>query len=78
LYGLALVGALVFYRRVTMTQEQLKNKLVLEHFRVEQDKKLTNMKLSFFTNLSHELRTPLTLILGPMESLLAAANRFAS
>ncbi|WP_188562838.1 response regulator [Hymenobacter frigidus] len=61
-----------------MTQEQLKNKLVLEHFRVEQEKKLTNMKLSFFTNLSHELRTPLTLILGPMESLLAAANRFAS
>ncbi|GAB2721536.1 hypothetical protein GCM10011495_29250 [Hymenobacter frigidus] len=78
MYGLALVGALVFYRRVTMTQEQLKNKLVLEHFRVEQEKKLTNMKLSFFTNLSHELRTPLTLILGPMESLLAAANRFAS
>ena len=78
LYGLALVCALIVYRRVTMTQEQLKNKLALEHFRVEQEKELTNMKLSFFTNLSHELRTPLTLILGPMESLLAAANRFAS
>ena len=61
-----------------MAQQKLQNKLDLEHFRVEQEKELSNLKLSFFTNLSHELRTPLTLILGPLESLLAAANRFAS
>ena len=78
LYGLVLAGALLGYRLVTLAQQQLKNKLALEHFRVEQEKELTNLKLSFFTNLSHELRTPLTLILGPMEELLAVSNRFAS
>ena len=78
LYALALGGTLLLYRRVTLAQQQLKNKLALEHFRVEQEQELTSLKLNFFTNLSHELRTPLTLILGPMESLLAAANRFAS
>ena len=78
LYALALGGALLGYRLVTAAQQQLKNKLALEHFRVAQEKELTNLKLSFFTNLSHELRTPLTLILGPMEELLASANRFVS
>jgi signal transduction histidine kinase/ligand-binding sensor domain-containing protein/DNA-binding response OmpR family regulator len=78
LYGLGLLGALLVYRRVTMAQQELKNKLALEHFRVEQEKELSNLKMSFFTNLSHELRTPLTLIMGPLESLMGAANRFAS
>ena len=77
LYSLALFGALLLYRRVTMAQQGLKNKLALEKFRVEKEKELTDLKLSFFTNVSHELRTPLTLILGPMEELLTAAHRFA-
>jgi signal transduction histidine kinase/ligand-binding sensor domain-containing protein/DNA-binding response OmpR family regulator len=76
LYGLAFMGALLVYRRVTMAQQSLENKLALEKFRVEKEKELTDLKLSFFTNVSHELRTPLTLILGPMEELLSAANRF--
>lgn len=78
LYGLALASGAFIYRRITLAQQELKNKLALEHFRTEQEKELTSLKLSFFTNLSHELRTPLTLILGPLDSLLAAANRFAS
>jgi signal transduction histidine kinase/DNA-binding response OmpR family regulator len=36
----------------------------------EMNSKLTEMKISFFTNISHELRTPLTLILTPLESLM--------
>jgi signal transduction histidine kinase/ligand-binding sensor domain-containing protein/DNA-binding response OmpR family regulator len=72
LYGLAALGAVALYRRVEMTQQGLRNKLALEHFQVEKEKELTNLKLGFFTNVSHELRTPLTLILGPMEELIAA------
>ena len=76
IYALATFGALAWYRRVEMAQQGWKNKLAQEQFRVEKEKEMTDLKLSFFTNVSHELRTPLTLILGPMEELMTAANRF--
>ncbi|WP_162549869.1 hybrid sensor histidine kinase/response regulator transcription factor [Hymenobacter nivis] len=72
LYAAALLGAIALYRRAEMAQQNLRNKLALEHFQVEKEKELTNLKLGFFTNVSHELRTPLTLILGPMEELIGA------
>lgn len=37
--------------------------------RVRMERRMTEMKLRFFTNISHELRTPLTLILGGMEEV---------
>jgi signal transduction histidine kinase len=41
---------------------RLRNKVVVEQ-------KMTELKLSFFTNISHELRTPLTLIVNPIEEI---------
>ncbi|MBC6611135.1 response regulator [Hymenobacter sp. BT507] len=77
LYVVAAVGAVAWFRRVEMAQQQLKNRLLLEQFQVEKEKELTDLKLGFFTNISHELRTPLTLILGPMEEIMRAAGPVA-
>ena len=70
LYGVAALGVVALYRRFEMAQQQLKNKLAVEHFQAEKEKELTNLKLGFFTNISHELRTPLTLILGPIDDMM--------
>ncbi|WP_201982396.1 hybrid sensor histidine kinase/response regulator transcription factor [Hymenobacter rubidus] len=72
LYALLLLGAVALYRRIEMSQQQLKSRLVLEQFQAEKEKELTNLKLGFFTSISHELRTPLTLILGPMEDVISS------
>lgn len=56
-----------FYKR----KLELESRLSLEYHQHENDKKLNNERLRFYTNITHELRTPLTLILGPLEDLLA-------
>ena len=64
---LILFGILRFYKR----KLALESRLNLEHHQHENDQKLNNERLRFYTNITHELRTPLTLILGPLEDLLA-------
>jgi len=48
---------------IFITIFKLKNNVVLE-------KRMTDMKLRFFTDISHELRTPLTLISLPIDNIL--------
>lgn len=62
LYLVLAVTAAIIARRIILTMIRLRNKVLVEQ-------KLTEVKLSFFTNISHELRTPLTLIVGPLEEI---------
>jgi len=57
---LALIVLIVF---TLFTFYRLKNE-------VEVERRITNVKLRFFTDVSHELRTPLTLIASPVEHIL--------
>jgi len=67
IYVLLAVGVTIFARRIILTMIRLRNKVVVEQ-------KLTEVKLSFFTNISHELRTPLTLIVSPLEEISKTEN----
>lgn len=64
---LVMYAILHFYKR----KLALESRLNLEHHQHENDQKLNNERLRFYTNITHELRTPLTLILGPLEDLQA-------
>lgn len=65
---LVLFGILIAVgRRIALTMIRLRNKIALEQ-------RLTELKLSFFTNISHELRTPLTLIVNPIEEIARQEN----
>ncbi len=72
---LVLLSVVFYFVRIEIRNRiRLKQELLTEKINREQDVKLNNEKLRFFTNISHELRTPLTLILGPAKQLMEEGN----
>jgi signal transduction histidine kinase/DNA-binding response OmpR family regulator len=69
-YILLITGIVTVIRWNAVKQVRLANNLEMEKMQHEQDQKLSELKLRFFTNLSHEFRTPLTLILAPLKELI--------
>lgn len=61
-YVVLILFILEISRRIAYSMIRLRNKIIVEQ-------KMTELKLSFFTNISHELRTPLTLIVNPVEEI---------
>ncbi|PAC27077.1 hypothetical protein BWI92_24480 [Flectobacillus sp. BAB-3569] len=74
IYALILFFAFKEYQKATLAKQALKNDVLMEKYKADQEKTLTDLKLRFFTNVSHELRTPLTLILGPIEELASSEH----
>lgn len=64
-----LMATYATYRYLRHRQE-IKQKVQELRFEAEQEKRLNEMKLKFFTNISHDLRTPLTLIVTPVEEMM--------
>lgn len=61
-YAILILAALEISRRIVYSMIRLRNEVVVEQ-------KMTELKLSFFTNISHELRTPPTLIVNPINEI---------
>lgn len=77
LYGLFLIGLVLYIRHKGIQKLQRKFAVEQEKMKVEQERKeaariheMDLLKIKFLTNLSHEFRTPISLILGPVTTLL--------
>lgn len=64
---IAIVAYLVWRRAQRVIRRRYNRQL--EKFRVEQEKKVFESKITFFVNLVHEIRTPLSLITLPLERI---------
>jgi signal transduction histidine kinase/ligand-binding sensor domain-containing protein/DNA-binding response OmpR family regulator len=66
------VATMVIYllMKVRIERLKLKNEIMFEKLKLEQQERLSESKTQFFTNVAHEFRTPLSLILIPLESLM--------
>ena len=67
IYVLLLLLILYFAYRILYTFYRMRNKIILE-------KRESEIKTRFFTNISHEIRTPLTMIVSPIENLLSSSS----
>jgi len=69
LYLAIILVIIYFLQRELRLRSRLKNSILHERIQRENEEKLHQLKLHFFTNISHEFRTPLTLILSPLSLL---------
>ncbi len=70
LYMISFASLIYLYILYNKRQERLRYEIKLAHLENEEEKKLTERKISFFTHISHEFRTPLTLIINPLKQLV--------
>ena len=69
LYAFLILTIIITINRIYLRFRLIKQKYALSEERIKQEKRLTENRINFFTNISHELRTPLTLICGPAKFL---------
>lgn len=69
IYSLLIFGLIWIGLRLYRRHLRLEYLLHAEKINYEQEQKLNEERLRFFTNITHELRTPLTLILGPLDDI---------
>ncbi|NEW83797.1 MAG: response regulator, partial [Mariniphaga sp.] len=69
IYLVIILVIFYFLQRELRLRSRLKNSILHERIQRENEEKLHQLKLHFFTNISHEFRTPLTLILSPLSLL---------
>ncbi len=67
IYLLLAVALFLLIKRIAFGMLKLRQRIAIE-------RKVADLKSSFFTQVSHELRTPLTLIMNPIEEVIQNEN----
>ena len=70
LYSVAFFSIVFIVWRVYDRHRKLKYQLEQDKSLMEQEEKMNEMKLMFFTDIAHEFKTPLSLIVGPVNDLV--------
>lgn len=70
LYSAVFLSIVLVVWRVYDRHRKLKYQLELDKSLMEQEEKMNEMKLVFFTDIAHEFKTPLSLIVGPVNDLV--------
>lgn len=70
LYGLSLLGFLLYLRNRGIKKLRAQFSIEKEREEAQRMHELDLMKIKFFTNVSHEFRTPLSLIMAPVDKIL--------
>lgn len=68
LLSAAILAGIIFF---LMWRYRINTSLEMERKENENNERMNQMKLGFFTNISHEFRTPLTLIMAQIEHILS-------
>lgn len=78
LYILFLMVAVAQFIRHTRKKRELDAAIRRINQEAEDQKRLLDMKLNFFSNVSHELRTPLSLIINPLDEFFKRYPQYAT
>ena len=74
LYVLLLCWIVFVIIRYYKHKYRKRSRIKMEEFRVIEEKKNMESKLSFFTSIAHEIRTPVSLIKAPLEAVLSSGE----
>ena len=66
--GVLVTTLLIIHFVRERTREKIRQKNAIK--KIEDEKKIYEAKIDFFTQVAHEIRTPLTLIKGPLEKII--------
>lgn len=73
-FSLVLLSGIYTILHYRLKQYRIKNQLIFEQKLRDEEKKLHDERLEFFTNISHELRTPLTILGVALEEMEPLRN----
>ncbi len=68
IFSFITIGFLIVYFYRERNKEKIRQKNAIK--KIEDEKKIYEAKIDFFTQVAHEIRTPLTLIKGPLEKII--------